>query len=829
MSSLRFAWRGLRRDWRAGELRILIFALIIAVASLTSVSFFTDRVHRAMQNQAAELLAADLVVLSSLPIAKAWTEQAHALGLASAEVMTFPSVALAGDRTQLVEVKAVGSNYPLRGSLKVTDLPYGEESVAHGVPLPGKVWLDPRAAVELRVQPGARLQVGALTASLDRILSYEPDRGGDLFSIAPRLLMNLADVPRTELLGPGSRVSYRLLVAGEADALRAFRVWMEARLPAQARVLDVRDARPELRLALERAERFLRLAALVSVVIAGVAVATSARRYAARHLDGAAVMRCLGATQGFLVRMHLTQLLYLGLAASFLGALLGYAAQAGLAWLLAGLLVDQLPPPSLFPWLTGVATGALALIGFALPPILRLREVPPARVLRRDLGPMPARTVTVYGAALASMAALVFWQVEDVKLASHVLIGAVLAVLVLVAVAKLMVRSLSVLRARVGVAWRYGFANIARRAQASVAQVVAFGLGIMVLLLLSLVRSDLLSAWQQSLPDDAPNQFVINIQPEQVEAVKAFFAQRGLPSSELYPMVRGRLVAINGQPVTPEDYADDRARRHLQRELNLSWMARLPSDNRILAGQWWKGETHGSAEISIEQSLADPLNLKLGDALTFRMADRELELRISSLRKVEWDSFRANFFVVAPPGVLEDYPATYITSFHIDPAQRGVLSELVRQFPNLTLIDVDAIMTKVRDIMDKVNLSIRYVFLFTLLAGLAVLYAAIQATHDERLYEGALLRTLGASRTRVMQGLAAEFVALGLLAGLLAAIGASLTAYLLAQRVFQLDYAFNPWIWWLGMGGGALGVGLFGLWGTRFVLSRPPLAVLRQT
>jgi len=827
MMALGFSLRALRREWRAGELRVLAAALVIAVTSMTSVGFFTDRVQGAMEARAAELLAADNVVASTRPAPEDWERQARRLGLATARYANFPSVVLHGDRPQLVDVKAVSDGYPLRGRVRVTDRPYGPETDIDGIPAPGKLWADARLMGILGLQTGDHLMLGTQRFTVSRVIAYEPDRGGDLIAFAPRLLMNHADLASTRLLGPGSRASYRLLLAGSAEALAAYRAWLEPRLTEGERLIGVRDARPELKVALDRAGRFLGLAALVSVVLAGVAVATAAQRYSARHLDAAAVMRCLGADQSFLSRLHAYKMLWLGLAASLAGCVLGYAAQEVLARLGRDVFAVQLPAPSFRPMGIGIATGLILLLGFALPALIRLKDVPPVRVLRHDLGMPPVRMLSAYGAALAAITALLLWQSSDVKLTALVLAGAAVTLVALGLVALGLVRVLNRLRGRVGIAWRYGFANIARRARSSVTQILAFGLGIMVLLLLSIVRADLLQAWKQQLPADAPNQFVINIQPSQVGPLQDFFTTHGLHGASLHAMVRARLIGINGHRVSPEDYAEDRTRRLVEREFNMSWADRLQDDNRVVAGRWWRGRDRGMPRVSVEKGLADRLKLKLGDVLDWRIADREIRLTIDSIRTVEWDTFRANFFVLTPPGVLDDYPATYMTSFHLRADQRDTLAQLVRQFPNVTMIDVEAIMRQVRDIMDRVNLSIEYVFLFTLLAGLTVLYSAIQSTQDERLYDSALLRTLGASRRHVLKGLLAEFGALGLLAGLLASFAASLAGLVLARQVFELNYLVNPWVWVAGLAGGTAGVGLFGILGARFVLNRPPLATLR--
>lgn len=828
MNILAFSVRALRRDWRAGELKVLAAALVIAVASITSVGFFTDRVRLALNAQAAALLAADNVVNSTRAAPAEWEQHARSLRLATARTASFPSVVLSGDRPQLVEVKAVTGEYPLRGRLRIADLPYGPERPVTEIPAPGTIWADARLLAALGIEVGARIHLGAMRFTVTRVLAYEPDRGGDLIAFAPRVLMNAGDLEGTRLLGPGSRVSYRLLLAGKPEALAAMRAWLTSRLAEGERVLDVRDARPELKLAIERGEKFLGLAALVSVVLAGVAVATAARRYSSRHLDGTAVMRALGAGQDFVSRLHLLKMLWLGLAAGLVGCVIGFGAQEVLARLHAGLFAEPLPTPSWRPAAIGMATGLILLLGFALPSLLRLRHVPPARVLRHDLGPVPASALTLYGTALAAVTALLLWQAADMKLTAYVLGGASATLVVLALVAYGLVRLLNLLRGRVGVAWRYGLANIARRAQGSVAQILAFGLGIMALLLLSIVRADLLAAWQNKLPADAPNQFLINIQPDQVAPMRRYLADHDLKDAQLYPMIRARLVGVNDRSVSASDYVDERARRMVDREFNLSVAAQPQDDNKIVAGRWWGPDGRGRPEVSVEKGMADRLGLKLGDRLRWRISDREVTLTITSLRTVEWDSFRANFFVIVPPGVLDAGAATYITSFHLPTGERGLLGALVRAFPNVTVIDVDAIMNQVRTIMDRVNLSVQYVFLFTLFAGLTVLYSAIQSTQDERLYESALLRTLGASRAHVLKGLIAEFGALGLLSGALAASAASAVGLVLARGVFDLNYAVDPWMWLAGLVGGALGVGLFGVLGARFVLNRPPLQSLRE-
>lgn len=824
MSALRFALRALRRDWRAGELRVLALAVIIAVASVTAVGFVADRANLALQAQANELLAADLVVASSEPLDAVFAEQAGALALAQARTATLLSVVLAGDATQLAEIKAVDAGYPLRGQLRTTSEAFGPERIASEVPAPGRAWADVRLLMALNVKLGDTVRVGTRTLRIEKLVAHEPDRGGDFFSIAPRLLMNYQDLAATQLIQPGSRISYRLLLAGTPAQIAAYRERIGVQLGPGIRLQSVRDARPQLRVALDRGERFLGLAALVSVVLSGLAIAASARRYAQRHVDTAAILRCFGASRRRVQQGFLLQIAILGVIASLAGCALGYLAQYTLAQTLTALLSTRLPPPSWTPVAIGIAVGLITLTGFALPPLSRLKDTPPMRALRRDLAPLPARAVTVYIAATLAIAALVVWQAADVGLAVYALGGIAATLALLGAGAALALRWLQPLRARVGVAWRFGLASLARRRASSLVQMVAFGVGIMVMLLLSLVRNDLLSEWRRSLPTEAPNHFLLNVQAAQREGVQTFFREQGVMEPHFYPMVRGRLVAINDRRVSPEDFKD-RARRLVRREFNLSWSYTLPAQNKIVEGNWWN--EGGEPELSVEQGLAESLGLKLGDTLTYRVMGQEVAAPIANIRAVDWDSFQVNFFVIASPSLLDRFPAAYITSFYLPPQRKTILGSLIKNYPAITVIDVDALMTKVRQIVDRIALAMQYVFGFTVLAGVVVLFAAVQASRDERLYESAMLRALGATRRQLVVGVLAEYMSLGLLSGALGAAGAALTGYGLASQVFDLPYTPDPWLWLAGPLLGTIGIGLAGLAGTYFVVRQPPMRSLR--
>lgn len=827
-SRYRLAWRLLLRDWRAGELRILLSALIIAVTATTAISFFTDRLQRAMVNQSSELLGGDLLLSSPRPLDKSWLEQADALELEHDEVLEFPSVVVHGDNLQLAGIKAVRPGYPIRGTLRISDTAYGEQRDTRKVPAEGEAWVEARLLPLLGIDVGDRFELGRITLTVTRVLTFEPGGGGNLFALAPRVLINRADVARAAILQPGSRVSYQYFFVGKEQGIARYKKWLQPKLEPSHRLIDVREGRPTVGAALDRARQYLGLASLVAVLLAGVAIAMGARRYSERHFDMSAVMRCLGAGQNDILALFIPQLLWLGILGGAVGVVLGFIVQFGLFYLLRGLLPTVLPAPGIMPVFIGFLTGITVLAGFALPPVLRLREVPALRVLRRELAPMPLRGWLVYGAALAAMGLLMWRYTGSAELTLSVMGGAILALVLLGAVAFGLLRASRSLHRGVGVAWRYGLNNLWRRPMLSVSQILAFGMTLMAMALIALVRGDLLSTWQTQLPTEAPNNFVVNIQPDRVTAFHTFIAERRIKSAELYPMVRGRLADINGESMRKRIQPGDNGSGAVRRELNLTWSDSLPEDNTLTAGKWFTKQDRGKPLVSVEARLADRLGIKLGNDLTFSFGTDELTVKVASLRTVQWDSFRPNFFMIFPPGVLDLYPATYMTSFYLPQGRKGELAEMIRQFPAVTVIDLDRIMEQVRRILRQVTLAVEYVLVFVLLAGFAVLYAALQASLDERLYEGALLRTLGASRRQLRSGHLAEYALLGALSGLLAAGGAELIAFILYREVFHLEYSIQWWLWgWLPLIG-ALLIGIAGFIGTRRVVLKSPLVVLNN-
>ena len=822
MRALRYGLRQVGRELKSGEVRVLVAALALAVAAMTAVGFFTDRVGQGVRARSSELLAADLVLRSNRPIPPQRDALARDLGLDTARAASFPSVVLAGDASALADVEAVGDGYPLRGDLRTSVSARAPPEVTDGIPPPGEAWADPRLLARLGAGPGAVLEVGRTRLTVSRLLDYRPDQGFSFAELAPTLLINLADVEATGLIVPGSRVSYRLLLAGDAASLAEYRDRVPLEVSERLRGLE--DARPEVRDSVQRAGRFVGLASLVSALIAAVAVAMSARRFAARRMDAVALMKCVGASRGFVLVAVLSQLAVIGLIASLLGAAVGWLAQEGLVRLLAEMIGDALPPPSLAPVAGGLMLVGVVLGGFALVPVLELCRTPPGRVLRRDLLPPSAGPLLLYGVAAAGVLALLWWQVRDASLLAWLAAGTAGATLALAIGGWLLVRLASRLRGGGG-AWRYGLANVGRRGRDSVVQVGAFGIGLMVLLLLTLVRADLLATWRGALPEDAPNRFLINIQPDEADAVREFLAAR-FGEAELVPLVRARLTAINGEDVGQLEFASPRGRGLTNREANLSWAEDPAPDNRIVAGEWWPPDG-GGREVSVEEEFAADLGLTLGDVLSFDVAGESLAVTVTSLRSVRWDSFKPNFFLVFPPGLLEPYPRTFISSLHVEPEERPEVLDLVRRHPSVTVIDIEAAMEQVRGVMDQAALAVQYVFLFALGAGVLVMLAVVQSTREERLYESAMLRTLGARRSVVLAGVAVEFAALGVLAGVLAAAGATGVAWLLAGRVFQLEFTPDPFVWLTGIAAGLILVGGTGVAATRTVVTHPPVNVLR--
>ncbi len=848
-SSLRLGWRSLLRDLRAGELRLLIVAVALAVAALTAVGFFSDRLQAGLQRDARQLIGGDVVVVADNPPPASFAAQARSLGLQATTTVAFPTMARAPDAqgggSTLVTLKSVQPGYPLRGTLRTAPAADAAGAPTRDVPAAGEAWAEPALLETLGLKVGDTVLLGDARLRISRALTFEPDRGGGFLSFSPRLMMNQADLPATGLVQPASRLTYRLAVAGGERAVADFARWATARVERHAagdpastataapesalrglRIETFDNGRPETRQTLDRAQQFLSLVSLLAALLSAVAVALAARGFAASHLDDCAMLRVLGLSQGAIARAYTVEFATVGLAASLVGVAVGFVVHYAFVALLAGLVDTQLPPPGWQPVAFGAGMGLTLLLAFGLPPVLQLARVPALRVLRRELGGLRPASAGVLAVGVAGFAALLLAVSRDLKLGLIAVGGFAGAVVVF---ALLGWAAVWLLRRSVNEAtaprWLVlATRQIAARPAYAVVQVSALAVGLLALVLLVLLRTDLIGSWRAATPPDAPNRFVINVQPEQGDAFRRALETAGVRNYDWFPMIRGRLVAINGKPVSPDDYADDRAKRLVDREFNLSHAAEAPAHNQIVAGRWTPDE---AGAISFEDGLAKTLGLKLGDTLKFDIGGIESEAMITSLRKVDWGSMRANFFAMYPVAALPDLPATYLAAYRAPPT-RGFDNALVRQFPNITNVDLSSTLGQIQRVLDQVIRAVEFLFAFTLAAGLVVLFAAVTATREERAREFALMRAMGASAVLLRQVQRAELAGVGLLAGVLASLVAIAVGWALARWVFDFAWTASAWVPLAGGVAGALLALAAGWWGLRDVLRRPVVETLRR-
>ena len=813
----------LARDWRGGELALIATALILAVTCVTAISHFSDRLSRAMHIQSQTFLAAERVVNSSRPVDSAWLDAARERDLQQAQTVSFASMLSAGDQFQFAAVKAVSDAYPLVGHLEMRAAEAAPSRVVEQGPPAGEIWLEPRLLPLLQLRIGDTLQLGDSELQVTGLLDHEPDRSDNLFSMGARVLMNLDDLAATNIVQPGSRVRYRYLFAGDDSKLEDYFKWLEPQLTEHQRVIDLREGQPRVADALDRAERFLYLAGSLAVLLASVAVGLAARRYSLRHTSYVAVMKSLGAGRGKVLRIYLGQLTGLALIATALGLLLGSLIQAQAVSLMADFFPVEPPPSRWSPLLVGLVTGFACALGFALPPLFRLARTDPMQTLRRDWSNPDRREWLGLVLGPTSMLLLIWWLSGSLAITLALFAGMGLLVGGSALINQLLVRGRL---AALGGSWRIALGSLQRRAAFNTLLIAAFGTGLLAMLAMVFARTALIDEWRMQLPDNAPNHFLFNIAPHEAEGLQTMLAENRVTSTEFYPMVRGRLVAING--VAAKEYGKDKRRGQpnaLRRELNLSWTENLAPDNRILEGAWWDKVDQG---VSVEVELAARLNLKLGDQLRFSIGGLEVEAPVTSFRSLDWNSMRPNFYMIFAPGALENFPATYITSFYLPPEQKLLVNNLVRSFPSVSVIELDKIIERIRDTIGQVSLAIESVMLLMLVAGVLVLIAGVRASIAERLQEAAIIRTLGGRRRLLLQSLVIEFGLLGAAAGLLAAAGAELTLAVLSQRVFDLPLLLHPMLWLLGPAAGALLVGTAGTLACRSSVSQPPLRVLRE-
>ena len=854
---IRLGWRTLLRDLRAGELRLLIVAVTLAVAALTAVGFFADRLKGGLQRDARQLLGGDAVVRSDQITPEIFIAKARALGLKSAASVSFPTMARAtdadGGASKLVAFKAVPESYPLRGSLVVSETLDGQAAKTRDIPAPGTAWVDPSLLDALGLKIGQTLLMGDTSFKVTRIITQEPDRGAGFISFSPRAMINQADVAATGLIQPASRTNYRFAVAGDEKAVSEYVKWASEEIKKPFEQSGIRGVRleslesgsPEMRQTLDRAEKFLNLVALLAALLSAVAVAIVARGFAAKHLDDCAMLRVLGQPQRTIAAAYAFEFVLAGLFASALGVALGFAVHYGFVLLLAGLVETALPAATLWPVAFGMGMGLTLLLAFGLPPVLQLASVPPLRVIRRDVGNLKPASIAVLGVGMLGFAALLVAASSDLKLGLIAVGGFAGAVLLFAAASYAAVK---LLRASVNedVAPRWlvlATRQLSARPAYAVVQTSALAVGLLALMLLVLLRTDLVDSWRKATPPDAPNRFIINVQPEQGTAFKKALLDAGVTKYDWYPMIRGRLVAVNDKPVTPDDFTDDRAKRLVDREFNLSNAAEEPAHNKTVAGQWTVEE---KGAVSVEEGIAKTLGLKLGDSLSFDIGGQVSSAKITSLRKVDWGSMRVNFFVMYPVSNVADVPVSYISAFKapleakgekgekaetLPAGERGPLSfdnRLVRSFPNITSVDMTSTLAQVQRVLDQVIRAVEFLFGFTLAAGLVVLFAAITATREERAREFAIMRAVGARASLLRQVQRAELAGVGLLAGFLASVVALAVGWGLARYVFEFNWTGS---WTVPLFGSLAGAALAlaaGWWGLRSVLNTPVVETLRK-
>ena len=818
-------WLLLTRDWRGGELGILLLALVLAVTVVVGISAFVVSLQTTLTDESKRFLAADRVVASDTAPEESWREQAAAYGLASTRTLAFPSMAVTtSDMFQLVSVKAVEAGYPLRGELLISEAPYGPVEGAHDVPPAGEIWLAPRLYSLLEVALGDALWIGDARLTITGTVRREPDATSGTYGYGPRVLMNLADIEATGVVQPGSRVSWRLLVSGASDALNDFARWLEPKLGQGQRLLGTDADQPRLGRTLDRAQGFLLIAGSLAVVLAAAAIALAARRFAERHADPVAVMKSLGATQSRISRLYGVSLLLIGIIGSAMGCLMGWL----VGYFFLSLFGDDLgvaqPALSPGPFVVGGVTALVCLGFFAWPPLARLSALAPLRVLRSDITLDGDHSRLDYFMGGAAVALLMWWYSKNLTLALAVIAGLLIVVIAGMGIAMLLLRGGRRLGSAAGSVWRFSIAGLQRRRRASALQMVIFAIAIMLMLVLIMIRGALVEQWQAQLPPGTPNHYVLNIAPHEQDALTDFFDQYELTRQSQFPMTRGRVMAVEGE--TLAEYVSESTGPR-QREANFTYAWELPEDNKIVTGQWWASETE-RAEVSLEEEFAERLGANLGSTLVLRIGSEELEVVVTSIRQVDWQSLKPNFFVILPPPVLAPFPKTFFTSFFLPEDQKSRLNELVKAFPTLTIIELDIVVSEIRHIMTRVGRAIEVVLAVILLAGALVLIAGVRASVDTRVKESALLRALGASKALILGAIAFEFSVLGAFAGCMAIAGAEVAAWGLQTQVLDLRYMPTVWVWPVGILLGIVLIAALGLWSCRHVVSTPPVVVLRE-
>lgn len=829
MPIFKFAAKAFFRQSRSGEVLVMIAAISMAVASLSAVGFLTDRISLSIEKQASELLAADLRISSPESIPEEWIDLAKERKLDLASSQSFPSVVYSQDGNALARIKAVSSMYPLRGTVRISDNDISDEYEVKKIPSPSEVWVDQAILYRLNAEIGDEISIGNSDFKITAILRYRPDQSIGFASLSPTVLMNISSIPGTGLITEGSRVNYSMLVAGENNEVQTFSELMSVKVNDSARISNPSDSSERTNQTIHRSKQFLSLTVIISVLLSGIAISMSARRFAKKRMDMIALMKSFGAKRRFILQTIIIQLTMIGLIGVILGSIMGFIVENFVANLIADLFMSELPNPTFQTLFIGLLAAFILLPGFAFSSLLQLSNTSAIKVLRKNAIPAPPSELFIAGGALLSLSILLYYFVRDIELLAVIILGMLIISLLLFFIGQSLAQILGSLRGGFGASWRYGLANVSRRGRDSAIQIVAFGLSLTALLLLSLIRTDLLTDWQKALGENTPNYFLINIQSYQTEGIREILKSSDGVNPEFVPLVRARMTEINGQSVQDRSYSDERGNWLANREANLSWSKTVNSKNKVTDGSWWSADYKGPPLVSIEKSAAEDMGVAVGDNLTFLIAGENITAEISSIREVDWNSFSPNFFLVFSPNSLDTFPSSFISSMYLDKSENQILKELQINYPTVSVVDLDPILQQVRQVITKVSIAVQAVFIFTLIAGITVLFSAVHSTIDERKFESALLRAVGMKKRNVIISLLSEFSAIGLSAGILAASGASILAWQIASRFFEIPYIFNLLLWLAGIVCGVVLVSLFGYIASRDAIKSPPVNVLRNT
>ena len=829
MPIFKFAAKAFFRQSRSGEVLVMIAAISMAVASLSAVGFLTDRISLSIEKQASELLAADLRISSPEPIPEEWIDLAKERKLDLASSQSFPSVVYSQEGNALARIKAVSSMYPLRGTVRISDNDSSDEYEVKKIPSPSEVWVDQAILYRLNAEIGDEISIGNSDFKITAILRYRPDQSIGFASLSPTVLMNISDIPGTGLITEGSRVNYSMLIAGENNEVQTFSELMSVKVNDSARISNPSDSSERTNQTINRSKQFLSLTVIISVLLSGIAISMSARRFAKKRMDMIALMKSFGAKRRFILQTIIIQLTMIGLTGVILGSIMGFIVENLVANLIADLFMSELPNPTFQTLFIGLLAAFILLPGFAFSSLLQLSNTSAIKVLRKNAIPAPPSELFITGGALLSLSILLYYFVRDIELLAVIILGMLIISLLLFFIGQILAQILGSLRGGFGASWRYGLANVSRRGRDSAIQIVAFGLSLTALLLLSLIRTDLLTDWQKALGENTPNYFLINIQSYQTEGIREILKSSDGVNPEFVPLVRARMTKINGQSVQDRSYPDERGNWLANREANLSWSKTVNSKNKVIDGSWWSADYKGPPLVSIERSAAEDMGVAVGDNLTFLIAGENITAEISSIREVDWNSFSPNFFLVFSPNSLDTFPSSFISSMYLDKSENQILKELQINYPTVSVVDLDPILQQVRQVITKVSIAVQAVFIFTLIAGITVLFSAVHSTIDERKFESALLRAVGMKTRNVIISLLSEFSAIGLSAGILAASGASILAWQIASRFFEISYIFNLSLWLAGIVCGVVLVSLFGYIASRDAIKSPPVNVLRNT